>query len=224
MAERSTVLDMAAIRSKLLVAQGMLDAGADERDIAKANAYVAEALAMLTPPLDPDAQHASVDPVAVGDAVRAAHAALEARRAEGSQRGPGRAGGRFSVRFRRAIRSRSWGLARLLAQLRPVTLPPSSVLPRRHDWIALVAYRLGDEDAAKFYAGPPGPVRQVTGSPPPVDPSRVTLTADMVVQEHSTVGCYRCEQPWTQCRHQPCPGEPHGYLPDGEPHWRGRRA
>jgi hypothetical protein len=87
---------------------------------------------------------------------------------------------------------------------------------RRHQWRAFIVYRLDEEEAAKMFAGPPGPPRQFVGAAP-VDPSRATLTADMVDQEVSTVGCYVCEQSWQHARHTPCPGEPVGYTPAGEP-------
>jgi hypothetical protein len=89
-------------------------------------------------------------------------------------------------------------------------------VPRRHQWVALIAYRLDDETAAKFFAGPEGPPVIFSG-PPPVDPSRATLTNAMIDQELSNVGCIVCEQQWHEGRHRPCPGEPRGYTREGIP-------
>jgi hypothetical protein len=86
---------------------------------------------------------------------------------------------------------------------------------RRHIWRAFVVYKLDDEDAAKFYAGPPGPVLNARRGE--IDPTRVTLTAEMIDQGMSNVGCLTCEQPWMVCRHKPCPGEPVDYKSNGEP-------
>lgn len=87
---------------------------------------------------------------------------------------------------------------------------------RRHEWRAFIVYRLDDEDAAKFFSGPPGRPIEFRGARP-IDPSRATLTADMVDQEMSNIGCIVCEQQWFDARHRPCPGEPKGYTSKGEP-------
>jgi hypothetical protein len=87
---------------------------------------------------------------------------------------------------------------------------------RRHQWRAVIVYRLDDETAAKMYAGPPSPPITVYGKPP-VDPLRATLMAEMIDQENSVVGCWVCEMSWQHGRHRPCPGHPVGYSLDGTP-------
>lgn len=86
----------------------------------------------------------------------------------------------------------------------------------RHQWHAVIVYRLDDEQAAKLYAGPPGPPIEFRGAAP-IDPSRATLKADMIDQEMSGVGCMVCEKSWHAGRHTDCPGEPVGYQNDGTP-------
>lgn len=81
MSKDAQLIDMAAMRSKLLVLAQLLRDAAAESDpvpmaLMNALAVCDEATAMLNPRLDPDARHPSVDPNAVTDAIAAAHERL----------------------------------------------------------------------------------------------------------------------------------------------------
>lgn len=85
-----------------------------------------------------------------------------------------------------------------------------------HQWCAFIVYRLDEATAEKLFSGPEGPPITFSGAPP-VDTSRATLTAEMVDQKLSNVGCVVCEKQWSAAHGTPCPGEPIGYSSTGEP-------
>lgn len=83
-----------------------------------------------------------------------------------------------------------------------------------HDWIAMVVYRIDDKQARAMHEGPPTPPVPVIAGDEEAewraenDP-RAFLRMEMIDQELSSVGCWKCEKPWTpRVAVSPCPGEP----------------
>lgn len=77
-----------------------------------------------------------------------------------------------------------------------------------HRWVILVPFRLSDQEAAN------------------VMEEGVTQILDL---EHfdrgifaPVVGCFTCELVYALGRGKPCPGEPDGHHPDGDPYWHAK--
>lgn len=77
MASDHQLIDMAALRSKLLAMQlELADLADGGLTVPRLRELLEQAIAMLNPRLDADARHPSVDPNVVTNAMRAAHDAL----------------------------------------------------------------------------------------------------------------------------------------------------
>lgn len=74
-----------------------------------------------------------------------------------------------------------------------------------HRWMIIVPYRLSGEEAARVME---------EGVTAILDLKHVDMDAFA-----PTVGCYHCEMMWSQASGKPCPGEPKGHLPNGDPYW-----
>lgn len=88
-----------------------------------------------------------------------------------------------------------------------------------HQWVALIVYNLTDDLARKLVEAPAGPPVPVLFPEHPVDEDeRGFLSFDLIDQDQSSVGCFRCERPWSRkLAQEPCPGEPRAYSMQGEP-------
>jgi hypothetical protein len=69
---------------------------------------------------------------------------------------------------------------------------------RPHEWVAIVPYNLDDMQARFAMSG---------------GLMKITLRPEMARWDDlPPVGCFVCEQPWTEAHDKPCPGEPPGRL------------
>src|SRR5947209_14507919 len=92
----------------------------------------------------------------------------------------------------------------------------------RHDWRAIVQYRLSDDEARQMIKGyghpevDDAPITMLaTGERPAVGDPRVFLGTHNLLREESAIVCWRCENGWTpELAAEPCPGADGSPLAD----------
>jgi hypothetical protein len=86
----------------------------------------------------------------------------------------------------------------------------------KHDWRAIVQYKLTNDEARKLVEGYGHPevdhapdAALAAGETPAVGDPRVHLGLHNLMRDQSIVICYQCEEGWTPAlATQECPGEP----------------